>query len=335
MEAHQMGKRKNIMENTIATTTTNSDMLQRLIDAEVALRVKNEMDSLKPMDTEADKGELYEALSRAQSNFDQVKKSGKANIPTKSGGNYSYSFAKLSDVLAATVPALNAEGIYFSQNPKHSFTNNGGALLTIVSTLSHRSGATLSYESIPLFYNMNDAKQAGSVMTYLRRYSACQILGIEGDEDDDANVAMESNSSFGRNSNQNGPTSAKKPAKKQPPKKQEQDRQLENSVTPVCRFSDEDKGAELVATESVELKQPVETEEVKSDEQLDSQVDEGVEEVTEIPKAPARDMDAIFRCGLNAAEEYGATPAQLDEWINMDREAAIESMSDFVRSAMA
>ena len=47
------------------------------------------------------------------------------------------------------------------------------------------------------------------------------------------------------------------------------------------------------------------------------------------------DMDAIFRCGLNAAEEYGATPAQLDEWINMDREAAIESMSDFVRSAMA
>ena len=323
------------MENTIATTTTNSDLLQRLIDAEVALRVKNEMDSLKSIDTEADKGELYEALSRAQSNFDQVKKSGKANIPTKSGGNYSYSFAKLSDVLAATVPALNAEGIYFSQNPKHSFTNNGGALLTIVSTLSHKSGATLSYESIPLFYNMNDAKQAGSVMTYLRRYSACQILGIEGDEDDDANVAMESNSSFGRNSNQNGPTSAKKPAKKQLPKKQEQDRQLENSVTPVCQFSDEDKGAELVATDSVESKKLVETEEVKSDEQLDPQIDEGIEEVTEIPKAPARDMDAIFQCGLNAAEEYGATPEQLDEWINMDREAAIDSMSNFVRSAMA
>lgn len=335
MEAHQMGKRKNIMENTIATTTTNSDLLQRLIDAEVALRVKNEMDSLKSMDTEADKGELYEALSRAQSNFDQVKKSGKANIPTKSGGNYSYSFAKLSDVLAATVPALNAEGIYFSQNPKHSFTNNGGALLTIVSTLSHKSGATLSYESIPLFYNMNDAKQAGSVMTYLRRYSACQILGIEGDEDDDANVAMESNSSFGRNSNQNGPTSAKKPAKKQLPKKQEQDSQPEASSTPVCPISDKEKGNVPGSTESVEPSKIVEKEEVKSDEQLDPQIDEGIEEVTEIPKAPARDMDAIFQCGLNAAEEYGATPEQLDEWINMDREAAIDSMSNFVRSAMA
>lgn len=329
MEAHQMGKRKNIMENTIATTTTNSDLFQRLIDAEVALRVKNEMDSLKSMDTEADKGELYEALSRAQSNFDQVKKSGKANIPTKSGGNYSYSFAKLSDVLAATVPALNAEGIYFSQNPKHSFTNNGGALLTIVSTLSHKSGATLSYESIPLFYNMNDAKQAGSVMTYLRRYSACQILGIEGDEDDDANVAMESNSSFGRNSNQNGPTSAKK----QPPKKQ--DSQPVASITPVCSISDEEKGNVPGSTDPVESKELVETEEVKSDEQLDLQIDEGIEEVTEIPKAPARDMDAIFQCGLNAAEEYGATPEQLDEWINMDREAAIDSMSNFVRSAMA
>lgn len=156
--------------NNTNTNFENTDLLQRLIDAEVALQVKNELEAInKPIDN----SELFEALARAQANFDQVKKSGKANIPTKSGGNYSYNFAKLSDVLTATVPALNAEGIFFSQKPNYSLNSNA-PMLTIVSTLSHKSGASISYESIPLFYNMNDAKQAGSVMTYLRRYSACQ-----------------------------------------------------------------------------------------------------------------------------------------------------------------
>lgn len=177
--------------NNTNTNFENTDLLQRLINAEVALQVQNELNDInKPINN----SELFEALARAQANFDQVKKSGKANIPTKSGGNYSYNFAKLSDVLAATVPALNAEGIFFSQKPNYSLSSNAPTL-TIVSTLSHKSGASISYESIPLFYNMNDAKQAGSVMTYLRRYGACQILGIEGDDDDDAHVATMDNSS--------------------------------------------------------------------------------------------------------------------------------------------
>lgn len=142
-----------IMNNT-NTNFENTDLLQRLIDAEAALQMKNKLEDInKPIDN----SELFEALARAQANFDQVKKSGKANIPIKSGGNYSYNFAKLSDVLAATVPALNAEGIFFSQKPNYSLSSNA-PMVTIVSTLSHKSGASISYESIPLFYNMNDAE---------------------------------------------------------------------------------------------------------------------------------------------------------------------------------
>ena len=76
------------MTNTNANFEQNTDLLQRLIDAEVALKVKENIEGLEPVEN-TDRSELFEALARAQANFDQVKKSGKANIPTKSGANYS------------------------------------------------------------------------------------------------------------------------------------------------------------------------------------------------------------------------------------------------------
>lgn len=334
--------------NNTNTNFENTDLLQRLIDAEVALQVKNKLEDInKPIDN----SELFEALARAQANFDQVKKSGKANIPTKSGGNYSYNFAKLSDVLAATVPALNAEGIFFSQKPNYSLSSNA-PMVTIVSTLSHKSGASISYESIPLFYNMNDAKQAGSVMTYLRRYGACQILGIEGDDDDDAHVATMNNSSNYNNykSRQQAPVAKQKQqfATKQgtskpvasTPKSVEQQPNPEQikSVEPVTEQTAE-KPVETKPVEQVETQTPT----VQSTHQTcpsgeggQVQAEESVTESKEtetvtIPQAPKRDMSAVFQSGLESAKHFGATEEQLAEWQAMTHEEAIREMSTFVR----
>lgn len=284
------------MNETMTNFANNNDLLQRLIDAEVALQVKNNLEDInKPIDN----SELFEALARAQANFDQVKKSGKANIPTKTGGNYSYNFAKLSDVLAATVPALNAEGIFFSQKPNYSLSGNA-PMVTIVSTLSHKSGASISYESIPLFYNMNDAKQAGSVMTYLRRYGACQLLGIEGDDDDDAHVATMNNSSNYNNYKSKHQTRQQAPAAKQ-------------------QTATQQGTSKPVASTPKPVEQQTTPEPTKS-----------VEKV-EIPKAPERNLDAIFKSGLESAKQFGATEEQLDEWRGMGVNEAIMSMSSFVR----
>ena len=322
--------------NNTNTNFENTDLLQRLINAEVALQVQNELNDInKPIDN----SKLFEALARAQANFDQVKKSGKANIPTKSGGNYSYNFAKLSDVLAATVPALNAEGIFFSQKPNYSLSSNAPTL-TIVSTLSHKSGASISYESIPLFYNMNDAKQAGSVMTYLRRYGACQILGIEGDDDDDAHVATMDNSSNYNNYKSNQQTRQQVPAAKQQfatkqgtkpvastPKSVEQQPKTEpiKSVEPV---------SEQTAEKSVKTK-PVEqvgTPQTTTEATEQAPVTESKEtETVTIPPAPKRDMSTVFQSGLESAKNYGATEEQLAEWQVMTHEEAIREMSTFVR----
>lgn len=315
----------------------NTDLLQRLIDAEVALKVKENLEGLTPVEN-TDKSELFEALARAQANFGQVKKSGKANIPTKSGTNYSYNFAKLSDVLGATVPALNAEGIYFSQHPNYSLNGNG-AMVTIVSTLSHKSGASISHESLPLFYNMNDAKQAGSVMTYLRRYGACQLLGIEGDDDDDAHVATMNNSSNYNNYKSNQQTRQQAPAVKQQfatkqgaskpvastPKSVEQQPKPE----PIKSVEVEPVAEQTVETKPVE---PVVTPQTTIEATEQAPVTESKEtETVTIPQTPKRDMKVVFQLGLESAKNYGATLEQLTEWQAMTQEEAIREMSMFVR----
>ena len=330
----------NTNTNTNATFENNNDLLQRLIDAEVALKVKENLEGLTPVEN-TDKSELFEALARAQAKFDQVKKSGKANIPTKSGANYSYNFAKLSDVLGATVPALNSEGIYFSQHPNYSLNGNG-AMVTIVSTLSHSSGASISHESIPLFYNMNDAKQAGSVMTYLRRYGACQLLGIEGDDDDDAHVATMNNSYNNYKSKQpatkQAPRQPQQAPQAQVPRQQQATQAQAKPVQPTTPVAEQPKQPEPkpvepvqeVAEKTVEQK-PVEQVETPQATTTEPTEKAPVVQTMEIPKAPKRDMSAVFQSGLDSAKQFGATDEQLAEWQAMTHEEAIREMSTFVR----
>lgn len=326
--------------NTNATFENNNDLLQRLIDAEVALKVKENLEGLTPVEN-TDKSELFEALARAQGNFEQVKKSGKANIPTKSGANYTYNFAKLSDVLGATIPALNAEGIYFSQHPNYSLNGNG-AMVTIVSMLSHSSGASISHESIPLFYNMNDAKQAGSVMTYLRRYGACQLLGIEGDDDDDAHVATMNNSYNNYKSKQpatkQAPRQPQQAPQAQVPRQQQATQAQGKPVQPTTPVAEQPKQPEPKPVEPVQevAEKTVETKPVEQVETPQATTTEPTEkapvvQTMEIPKAPKRDMSAVFQSGLESAKQFGATDEQLAEWTAMTHEEAIREMSTFVR----
>ena len=318
--------------NTNEFFEQNTSLLQRLIDAEVALKTKENLEGLTPVQT--DNSELFDALARAQGNFEQVKKSGKANIPTKSGTNYTYNFAKLSDVLGATIPALNAEGIYFSQHPNYSLNGNG-AMVTIVSTLSHKSGASISHESIPLFYNMNDAKQAGSVMTYLRRYGACQLLGIEGDDDDDAHVATMNNSYNNYKSKQ---PAAKQAPQAQVPRQPQVTQAQAKPVQPTTPVAEQPKQPEPkpvepvqeVAEKTVEQK-PVEQVETPQATTTEPTEKAPVVQTMEIPKAPKRDMSAVFQSGLDSAKQFGATDEQLAEWQAMTHEEAIREMSTFVR----
>lgn len=135
-----------------------------------------------------DKGALFEALAKAQSEFGPIHRTETARVRGEAKGSgrefeYVFSYAPLENVLAACVPALNKNGLWFSQ-PLASADTGGHQLRT---WLCHASGAMIEVETdLP---RTETIQKLGSAVTYLRRYVAQALLGVSADEDDDGNAA--------------------------------------------------------------------------------------------------------------------------------------------------
>lgn len=167
------------MENTTEVANMIQSMMERTIKAEVEL-AKAEMDR---ENLRKDYGEFYEALARAQAKFENPKKTKLAK-----GKSYDWTYSSLADILAATEPHLNAEGIFFSQHTR--FNSSGlGTTVVVITELMFKNGLKISQESHPLNYNLNMHQEARSKISYLRRCAATDILGVEGEEDDDGQFA--------------------------------------------------------------------------------------------------------------------------------------------------
>ncbi len=119
---------------------------------------------------------LAEAILAAQ---------GEMGGAVKSSSNpfFKSSYADLNSVLLALKPIYQKHGLAVIQLP-HSDENGVG----VVTQVMHTSGQWLRHEfTLPLV--KNDPQQAGSAITYARRY-ALKALGLMPDLDDDAEGAM-------------------------------------------------------------------------------------------------------------------------------------------------
>lgn len=139
------------------------------------------MENQIPM-TSASIGKITEALSTFQGSIVQPKLNKSVIVTTKQNGSYKFKYADLAACIGAAAPELQKNGLAVIQ------TIQGNMLVT---TLSHKSG-----EFINSFLPLNPAtmqstsfQSIGSMITYLKRYAYCAILGIVADEDDDANAA--------------------------------------------------------------------------------------------------------------------------------------------------
>jgi len=126
-------------------------------------------------------GQLVAALVKAQTQFAPIKKDkvGKIKGTNPSGRSYEYEYryADLAAIVAATYPALNANGLVIMQ---------GTAGSTLWTLLAHESG-----EWIKATYDLPTGltpQKMGSAITYGRRYSHA-IIGVVADDDDDGAVA--------------------------------------------------------------------------------------------------------------------------------------------------
>jgi len=123
---------------------------------------------------------LAAALVAALAELTTIDKGRSAKIPTKDGKSYSYTYADIADVVASTRPVLAKNGIV-------ALTPIGGSDrgLACTVTLVHESGEQMTFDPLP-FVASNDPQQAGSAITYFRRYALLAALGMATTDDDGA-----------------------------------------------------------------------------------------------------------------------------------------------------
>ena len=121
--------------------------------------------------------QLYAALAKAQGAFSPIKKDRDGQV-----GHQKFKFADFDQLIAATRPALIANGLAVIQLIK-----SGADGASIVETmLVHESGASVASTVTIARPNFERVQDFGKLISYLRRYAYSAILCLAADDDDDS-----------------------------------------------------------------------------------------------------------------------------------------------------
>jgi hypothetical protein len=121
--------------------------------------------------------DLYEALSRAQAKVENAKR-GTTNP------HFNKTYADLATVWDTIREPLTSEGLSVLQLPCEAPAGHVG-LLTII---GHKSGQTVQEKFFLQLKKADNPQDAGSCLTYMKRYALMGVAGI-APEDDDGNAA--------------------------------------------------------------------------------------------------------------------------------------------------
>lgn len=328
------------MTETMLNTPNEKTLVAELIEAKVALakaemqlewqKAEQAKDHSKPEPEVM--APLYEALAKAQAEFSTVTATSRVTFK-----NVDFKFAPLSEILGAVRPALNKFGLTLTQQTKHiPFGNANG--IKVVTTLLHESGVSYDIESVPVFYNVNDIKNLGAQVTYLRRYEVKTLLGIEADSEelDMDNVpnhsqSVQQNGNYDSNHNYQS-AQAKTPRKPTGARygKTAKSASLTTSLSSSEQTSlSEVTSANKVASDSVS--------QVTSEAEVPTQKSETATPEPKGTKTNAGNAEQLTQMvarGEEAAMSLGATESQLLEWSQIGESQGLtvqlKALSDFV-----
>ncbi len=325
------------------TMVNNTNMLAELVEAKVALaKAEMQLEWQKAEQAKKDHSKqepdvmapLFEALAKAQAEFESVTATSRVTFK-----NVDFKFAPLSEILGAVRPALNKYGLTLTQQTKHiPFGNANG--IKVVTTLLHESGVSYDIESVPVFYNVNDIKNLGAQVTYLRRYEVKTLLGIEADSEelDMDNVPNHSQSAqqtgnYDSNHNYQSNAQAKTPRKPTGARygKTAKSASLATSLSSSeqTSLSEVTSAANKVASESVSQE--------TSEAEVATQTSETATLEPKGTKANVCNDDQLIQMvarGEEAAMSLGATESQLLVWSELGESKGLtvqlKALSDFV-----
>lgn len=320
------------------TMGNNTNMLAELVEAKVSLaKAEMQLEWQKAEQAKKDHSilepevmaPLFEALAKAQAEFGAVTATSRVTFK-----NVDFKFAPLSEILGAVRPALNKNGLTLTQQTKHiPFGNANG--IKVVTTLLHESGASYAIESVPVFYNVNDIKNLGAQVTYLRRYEVKTLLGIEADSEElDMDNVPNQSQSVQQTGNHDSNHKYQSKAQTKTPRKPIGARYGKTAQSASLTIS-------LSSSEQTSLSEVTSDNKVASDSVSQATSESEVasqksETATKGIKAGCNDDQLIQMVarGEEAALSLGATESQLLEWSQLGESQGLtvqlKALSDFV-----
>lgn len=109
---------------------------------------------------------------------------------TAQAGKKTYKYLNLATILKTIKPVFEKHGLAFSQRVTFDNTGEARQVIGTVETIIFDDKEQMVACSYPFFVT-GDPQQAGSAITYARRYSLYAVLGIFPDKDDDGAYAKQ------------------------------------------------------------------------------------------------------------------------------------------------
>lgn len=187
-------------EGQVATVTSNPSRLLELAiqkDADIE-KLEKLMDLQERWDREQARKAFADALSAFQSAVPPIRKRGHVKYPSKDANKDGTEFhhARLEDIAEAINPHLREHGLSYRFEQNHEMgADFGKNCITVTCIVTHRDGHS-ERTSMPGFPDTSGSKNPiqsmGSTVTYLRRYTLLDALGLTVcDEDNDGQDAAE------------------------------------------------------------------------------------------------------------------------------------------------
>lgn len=128
--------------------------------------------------------DFFTALSEAQKEVKDPKRESSVTVTTKKGGKYGFKYATFNQALDIFREVFCNHGFSFTQGC--AMVDN---MLCVETVLMHKSGGYMTTYWPVSGFSKDEPQVAGSAFTYAKRYALFAALGINGDDDEDGNVA--------------------------------------------------------------------------------------------------------------------------------------------------
>ncbi|UXU67442.1 ERF family protein [Staphylococcus agnetis] len=109
----------------------------------------------------------------------------KQPLKDKNNPFFKSKYVPLENVVEAIDEAATPHGLSYTQWA----LNDSEGRVGVATMLMHESGEYIEYDPVFMNAEKNTPQGAGSLISYLKRYSLSAIFGITSDQDDDGNVA--------------------------------------------------------------------------------------------------------------------------------------------------